>query len=141
MATHDADHEKIICSFLSLTFLDRKRKDSMKKEMRIETVGERIRLLRKQKNMTQEQLAEKLHLENKSSVSCYENNRRGISGDMARLIAGIFDTTVDYILNGDVETTDEYTMQVVKIMAQIKSKEAKKIAVKHLLLVVEMENT
>ena len=63
MAAYDADHKKIICSILSLAFLDRKRKDSMKKEMRIETVGERIRLLRKQKNMTQEQLAEKLHLE------------------------------------------------------------------------------
>ena len=106
MATHDADHEKIICSFLSLTFLDRKRKESMKKEMKLETVGERIRLLRKQKNMTQEQLAEKLHLENKSSVSCYENNRRGISGDMARLIAGILATTVDYILNGDAEIAE-----------------------------------
>ena len=141
MATHDADHEKIICSFLSLVFLDRKRKYSMKKEMKLETVGERIRFLRKQKNMTQEQLAEKLHLENKSSVSCYENNRRGISGDMARLIAGILDTTVDYILNGDAETADEYTMQVVRIMAQIKSKEAREIAVKHLMLVVEMENT
>ena len=55
------------------------------------------------------------------------------------LIAGILDTTVDYILNGDAETADEYTMQVVRIMAQIKSKEARKIAVKHLMLVVEME--
>jgi transcriptional regulator with XRE-family HTH domain len=54
-----------------------------------QTFGERIKALRKQNNMTQEQLAETLYLENKATISSYENNCRIPSADILSEMARV----------------------------------------------------
>lgn len=68
--------------------------------MNTETFGERIKALREQNNMTQEQLEEALYLENKATISSYENNRRMPSADILSEMARVLGTTIDYLLNG-----------------------------------------
>lgn len=57
-----------------------------------QTIGERIQQRRIELGMTQSELAEKVHLENKATISQYENNRRSISSDMIVIIADALNT-------------------------------------------------
>ncbi len=59
--------------------------------------GERLRLLRQTKGLTQKQLALQLGL-SKSIVSSYENGFRYPSFDVLIKIASVFGTTTDYLL-------------------------------------------
>ena len=59
--------------------------------------GERLRLLRQTKGLTQKQLALQLGLSN-SIVSSYENGFRYPSFDVLIKIASVFGTTTDYLL-------------------------------------------
>ena len=77
-----------------------------KNEMEVSTVGGRIKYLRKQLGMGQEELAERLHLENRASISSYETNRRGLSGELATAMAQELQTTTDYLLSGTEKEDD-----------------------------------
>lgn len=60
--------------------------------------GERLKLLRKEKGLTQEQLASILQVE-RSSVGKYEGKTKIIpSDDVKKRIAEYFDVSVDYLL-------------------------------------------
>ena len=61
--------------------------------------GKRIRKLRKQNGLTQEQLADLLGVA-LNTISRIEVGSRGISIDLAIELAVHFDTTLDYILMG-----------------------------------------
>lgn len=61
------------------------------------TFGERLKELRKNKNLTQQQLADLFYL-NKSSISRYENNSQIPETDLLRKIADFFGVSVDYLL-------------------------------------------
>ena len=69
----------------------------MDKEKTFEDVGQKIALLRKQKNMTQVELARKLNI-SQAMITAYETGRKGIS--LSRLIelADIFEVSPDDIL-------------------------------------------
>ena len=56
----------------------------------VTTVGGRIKKLRTDAGYTQEELAEKLHLEGKSAISNYENNSRGVSAEMLNQLSRLF---------------------------------------------------
>ena len=86
--------------------------------MSTKTFGERIKALRKQNNMTQEQLAEALYLENKATISSYENNRRMPSADILVEMARVLSTTVDYLLNGK-EDINENINQAIMMMQKL----------------------
>lgn len=59
--------------------------------------GKKIRTLRKQNNLTQSQLAERLGL-TKSVISAYENDLRLPSYDTLVVIARVFKVSTDYLL-------------------------------------------
>lgn len=59
--------------------------------------GDRLRLLRKEMKLTQDELAETFHI-NKSSISRYENNCQLPEYDLLQKIADFFNVSLDYIL-------------------------------------------
>ncbi len=62
-----------------------------------ESLGERIKRLRKSKNKTQEQVATMLHL-NRKAISSYEHNEREPSLETIVLLARYFHVTTDFLL-------------------------------------------
>lgn len=57
----------------------------------------RIEQLRKENNLTQEELARKLNM-SKSIIALYESNQRNPSVDVLIKLSKIFDCSVDYLL-------------------------------------------
>ena len=110
-----------------------------KNEMEVSTVGGRIKYLRKQIGMSQEELAERLHLENRASISSYETNRRGLTGELAVAIAQELQTTTDYLLNG-TETEDAFTEEAMSLIRKVKTEAGKKAVLLQLQAVLELES-
>lgn len=73
--------------------------------------GNRIRTLRQQKNLTQEQLAEELSIFYKY-VSKIENGNSTASLDLLIDIADYFGVTVDYLLLGRTNTQENLKRQI-----------------------------
>ena len=122
------------------TFPDRNGWMKMKKnEIDTRTVGGRIKYLRKQIGMGQEELAERLHLENRASISSYETNRRGLSGELAVAMAQELQTTTDYLLNG-TEAEDAFTEEAMSLIRKVKTEAGKKAVLLQLQAVLELEN-
>lgn len=63
------------------------------------TIGERIAALRKQANLTQKELAQRLTI-SRELVNFWENDLRMIKGDDIVRLADALDTTCDYLLRG-----------------------------------------
>ena len=102
----------------------------------VTTVGGRIKKLRTDLGMSQEELGFALHMEGKSVIYGYESNRRGISGDILVDLARILHSTPEYIMNGESPADeDPYISAVVAIMKGLKSDMARKIALEHVKLV------
>lgn len=68
------------------------------------TIGDRVKLLREQKGMTQEDLAQKLGYKNKSSVTHIEKGR-DIPRSMVVKLADILETTPQYLMGWDEHPT------------------------------------
>jgi DNA-binding XRE family transcriptional regulator len=64
-----------------------------------EGVASRLKLLRKAKNLTQDELAEQLSL-TKSAISKFETGNSSPSSDTLKRIAALYKVSVDYLLNG-----------------------------------------
>ena len=76
--------------------------------------GERIRDLRKQKKMTQEQLAAVFKTE--SSVICkIETGKQTISIDYVVDIAAYFEVSIDYLINGETVVDNEISMAFAQV--------------------------
>ena len=60
-------------------------------------VYERIRNLREDSDLTQQQIADKLFI-NRRTYSSYENGVRGIPVEILGKIADIFNTSADYLM-------------------------------------------
>ena len=122
------------------TFPDRNGWMKMKKnEIDTRTVGGRIKYVRKQLGMGQEELAERLHLENRASISSYETNRRGLSGELAVAMAQELQTTTDYLLNG-TEAEDAFAEEAMSLIRKVKTEAGKKAVLLQLQAVLELEN-
>ena len=122
------------------TFPDRNGWMKMKKnETEVSTVGGRIKYLRKQLGMGQEELAERLHLENRASISSYETNRRGLSGELAVAMAQELQTTTDYLLSG-TEKEDDFAEEAMSLIRKVKTEAGKKAVLLQLQAVLELEN-
>lgn len=78
-------------------------------------IGDRVRLLREKKGMTQEELATKLGYKSKSSVTHIENGR-DIPRSMVVKLADILNTTPSYLMGWEdnSETTDSLTDLIKK---------------------------
>ena len=77
------------------------------------SLGERIRQLREESEMTGEQLGKKLNV-SKQSISKWENDTSNPDIDTIRKIASIFNTTVDY-LSGDSDIRNPYITEGIEI--------------------------
>ena len=68
----------------------------------------RLKELRKQKNVTQEQLAEAIGVE-RSSIGKYEGNQNVLpSVDVLKTIADYFQVSTDYLLGRDIKYKQEF---------------------------------
>ena len=61
-------------------------------------IGDRVRELREEKGMTQQELAERLGYKHKSSLAHIENNERDIPRSMVVKLADILETTPAYLM-------------------------------------------
>lgn len=61
------------------------------------TVGERIKSIRKEKSMTQKQVAEGTHI-TEVAVQNYESGRRKPNYDTLIALADFFDVSLDYLV-------------------------------------------
>lgn len=68
------------------------------------TVGDRIREIREELRMNQDQLAERARL-SKGFLSDVENNNRNIGSQNLLKIANVLGASVDYLLRGEVSDT------------------------------------
>ena len=87
----------------------------------------------------QEELAERLHLENRSSISSYETNRRGLSGELAVAMVQELQTTTDYLLNG-TEAEDDFVEKAMNLIRKVKTEAGKRAVLLQLQAVLELEN-
>lgn len=81
-------------------FHSRKEEGEMEKmeSTELNTIGGRIKELRRKKGLTQDALAELLCLSNKSTISMYESGARQLSPTVLTQMAAILGTTTDYLL-------------------------------------------
>lgn len=75
----------------------------------MDTFGKRFKEARKEKRLTQEQLANKFRLK-KSSISRYENDKQMPEVNLLKEFADFFGVTVDYLLGSEsIKTEDSNT--------------------------------
>lgn len=71
-------------------------------------IAERIKILRKEKGYTQEQLAELLGLNAKSSIANYESGANAPSDEIKAKMCELFNCTMDYLMgNSEYKSNDE----------------------------------
>lgn len=68
-------------------------------------IGDRITKLRNNKNMTQEELADKLYVSNKT-ISSYESNRTEPNLEIISKLSEILDCSISYLIYGDTNKSD-----------------------------------
>ncbi|WP_113674375.1 helix-turn-helix domain-containing protein [Vallitalea guaymasensis] len=64
------------------------------------TIGERIKFIRKTKNLTLEEFAREINMK-KGSISSYENNRYNPSADTVVMISKLYDVDLNWLLTGE----------------------------------------
>lgn len=77
----------------------------------LNNLGDKIKLLRKEKKITQQELANALSL-SQSTIGMIEKNRQGVGRKTLIKIANFFNVTVDYLLSDDEEI--ECTKEIKK---------------------------
>lgn len=85
-------------------------------------LGKRLKTLRNEKNLTQEELGKKINV-TKVSISGYENNNRSPDTETLQNIADFFDVSVDYLLG---RTDDPNPLH--KPLPELTAKDEKDIA-------------
>lgn len=76
-------------------------------------LGDKVKLLRKQNKVTQQELAEALEL-SRSTIGMIEANKQGASNDTLKKLSNFFGTTVDYLLSDDKENNNLKNVQISK---------------------------
>lgn len=85
-------------------------------------MGGRIRFLRKEKQLTQQELADRLFVGNKSKISRVENNAESLTPCQLEILAGILGTTTDYLLKGEETAgTDPWLNEAVIILRNFRT--------------------
>lgn len=87
-------------------------------------IGHRIRSLRKENRLSQEELANKLNV-NTDHVGRVETGNRGMSIDLLVEISKYFAVSTDYILFGQMQNTDEIKEIISFMIFRLKEIERK----------------
>lgn len=91
--------------------------------MDLEKIGEFISKLRKEKTISQDELAEMMHMD-RSNISRWENGRSQIPTDKLKTLGDIFDVTIDELLSGERQTTKNKKAHNEIIYTFIKEKDS-----------------
>lgn len=83
------------------------------------STGQNIKKIREEKGMTQQQIAELIHM-HRSNYSKIESGQREISVDALNKIAKYFGMTIDQIVNFDGAIPQEITVEDKTLMEQVK---------------------
>jgi transcriptional regulator with XRE-family HTH domain len=83
-----------------------------------ETFGERLKTLRKEKKLTQQQLADRLDLD-QSTISYYEQDKKIPDVKTLDKLAAFFDVTIDSILVRQTTSEEERRNKYIQSMARI----------------------
>ena len=123
-----------------LLFLVISRKEERMKNIDITTVGGRIKKLRMEKGLSQEELAEMLFL-NAKNISAYENNRNEVPSAVLADLAKALDSSMDYIYTGieTVEDDDPDIAEAIEMLKKIGNKALLKMVVKNIKNAAECE--
>ena len=76
-------------------------------------------MLRKEENMTQEQLAEKVGVSTRM-VRAFESGESGASIDVLIELSELFDISTDYLLKGKLTLTDA-KIKLLPLLAEVQS--------------------
>lgn len=95
-------------------------------------MGERIAIKRKEKKLTQEELAERLGI-SLQTVSNIECGKKSTRPENIAKICTLLDTTADYILLG--ERTENQTKGITKILASLPEEKYK--VIKNLIFILQ----
>jgi transcriptional regulator with XRE-family HTH domain len=83
------------------------------------SIGQNIKKIREDKNLTQQQIAELIHM-HRSNYSKIESGQREISVDALNKVARYFGMTIDQIVNFDGAVPQEITVEDKTLMEQVK---------------------
>lgn len=83
------------------------------------SVGQNIKKISEDNNLTQQQIAELIHM-HRSSYSKIESGQREISVDALNNVARYFGMTIDQIVNFDSAVPQEITVEDKTLMEQVK---------------------
>ena len=87
-------------------------------------LGQRIRILRKEKRLSQLELSNKLNI-NMDHLSRIENGNKGMSLDLLTEFSKYFSVSTDYILFGNKQNAEEIKERISIIQFQLKEIERK----------------
>ena len=104
-----------------------------------DTVGGRIKELREDAGLTQEQLAEKLYFETYRPIENLENDKKELSAELLYKIAELFGVDTDYIMKGMPKENDIYSQTAVKIVNNLHDNNIKQAAIEHLRAVEKVD--
>ncbi len=112
----------------------------MKKNVEIDTttVGGRIKYLRIKAELSQSELAEKMHIQDRSNISSYETNRRSVSWSLAVELAGVLNSTPNFILDGIV-SEDPTIAEIEHLLKSVRTEAVKKMILQQVKAAVDFE--
>jgi transcriptional regulator with XRE-family HTH domain len=93
------------------------------------TFGERLKELRKSKNLTQEKLAEQLSV-NRDALAKWETNRAYPDVNIIKELATFFEVTTDYLLGRNENSLTARIAEVLKQNKGLLSKEEEEFLLK-----------
>lgn len=76
-------------------------------------LGDKVKLLRKQNKITQQELAKALKL-SRSTIAMIESNKQGASNDTLLKLSKALNTTIDYLLSDEEENNNVKDVQISK---------------------------
>lgn len=86
------------------------------------SIGERIQVSRKNNNLSQSQLAEKIGV-SLTQLQRYENKGVQPPADILKKLADTFNTSIDYLVYGDSEQKAKQTIKDNELLTQFKAVE------------------
>lgn len=101
----------------------------------METLGERLKKCRSLCGMTFDELS-KLTGISKGFLSDVENGKRGISAENLQTLAGVFNTTLDFLMTGKQGDQADKPLNIPKGLAVLASKHA--LSFKKVLILLSM---
>ena len=98
-------------------------------------IAERVKQLRVDAGMSQQEVAEKIHCGSRTSVANYESGARALTTDAAIEYSKLFEISTDWILkggSGDTEYAFDETEELVLLFESLRSKALRKAAIEQL---------